>query len=69
GLAFSNLEDTLNGPSGEAGIQFRYNLPSNIDLHIEPNISFYPNRTITSYASPVRMVGVARVMCGLGYRF
>lgn len=69
GLAFSNLEDTLNGPSGEAGIQFRYNLPDNIDIHIEPNLSFYPNRTITSYASPVRMVGVARLMCGLGYRF
>lgn len=69
GLSFSNLHNAKVGPILEGGFQFRYNLPSNIDIHIEPNASFLPNRIIPGYQSGSRVVVMSRIMTGLSYRF
>ena len=54
---------------GNAGLQFRYNLPSNIDLHIEPCISAYMNRVIPAYGTSNRFITVGRILAGASYRF
>ena len=53
----------------ETGGQFRYNLPAGIDVHIEPIVSFYPDRVVPGYLSGAGFVATGRVMGGLSYRF
>lgn len=69
GLGFSNARDASTGAMGNAGLQFRYNLPSNIDLHIEPCISAYMNRVIPAYGTSNRFITVGRILAGASYRF
>ena len=69
GVAFSDREYSKAGLMLEAGMQFRYNLPHNIDIHLEPNASFIMNRVVPNYASSSRFVAMARVMAGASYRF
>lgn len=69
GVGFSDAQDSKAGLMLETGMQFRYNLPSNIDLHIEPNASFIMNRVTPNYASSSRFTAMGRVMFGASYRF
>ncbi|MDE6118591.1 MAG: hypothetical protein K2F82_01865, partial [Muribaculaceae bacterium] len=71
GAAFcgnSDAESSL-GPAVVAGVQFRYNLPGNIDVHIEPNVTAWANRVIMDFASPHRFTADMRVSFGASYRF
>ncbi|MCM1310242.1 MAG: hypothetical protein NC301_04340 [Bacteroides sp.] len=52
-----------------AGVQFRYNLPWNIDVHIEPGFSAWPNRLIPGAASSARFEAEGRLAVGASYRF
>ena len=69
GVGFSNLHIAKAGFMLEGGGQFRYNLPSNIDIHIEPIVSFYPKHMMPNYDSGAQFVGVGRITGGLSYRF
>ena len=69
GIAFSDDANSHGGLMLETGMQFRYNLPYNIDVHIEPNASFVMNRVAPSYASDSRFIMFTRVMAGASYRF
>ena len=70
GIAFSDAKKSSAGLMLETGMQFRYNLPYNIDLHIEPNASFIMNRVgVGAYASKSRFIMFTRVMAGASYRF
>ena len=69
GVGFSNLHRAKAGFMLEGGGQFRYNLPSNIDIHIEPIVSFYPKHMMPNYDSGAQFVGVGRITGGLSYRF
>ncbi len=46
GVGFSDCGRTSPGLMTYGGVQFRYNLPKNIDVHIEPGLSFWANRII-----------------------
>lgn len=70
GIAFSDAKYSRAGLMLETGMQFRYNLPYNIDVHIEPNASFIMNRVAGGvYASNSRFIMFTRVMAGASYRF
>ncbi len=69
GVGFSNLPESFPGLMLESGVQFRYNLDHGIDVHIEPDVSFYPNRVVIGYTSDARFVMIPRIMTGLSYRF
>ncbi|MDE6125885.1 MAG: hypothetical protein K2G30_02920, partial [Muribaculaceae bacterium] len=69
GFAFSDAANSSVGLMGEAGLQFRYNLPGNIDLHIEPVAGVWMHRVMPGLVAHKRMVGLGRVMCGASYRF
>ena len=69
GVGFSRDKGSKAGFMAEAGAQFRYNLPCDIDLHIEPIASFWANRTVPGFHSSSRFVGIGRLMAGLSYRF
>lgn len=69
GVSFSNLKKSKAGIMFETGGQFRYNLPAGIDVHIEPIVSFYPDRVVPGYLSGAGFVATGRVMGGLSYRF
>lgn len=69
GLAFCDESDSDFGPMAYGGLQFRYNLNNNIDLHIEPGAEFWANRVIPKPTSPHRFVMTARIALGASYRF
>lgn len=69
GVGFSNLRYSQASPVLNAGVQFRYNLPCGIDVHLEPNTSFYLNRMAHGYTSGARFLAQARLMAGASYRF
>lgn len=69
GLAFCKDSASDCGVMTYGGIQFRYNLNSNIDLHIEPGAEFWANRVIPRPTSPHRFVMTTRAVAGLSYRF
>lgn len=69
GLGFSDARYATTGAMGNAALQFRYNLPSNIDLHIEPGLSAYMNRVIPSYGTSNRFIAIGRILAGASYRF
>lgn len=69
GIGFSDAKGSSAGLVLETGMQFRYNLPSNVDLHLEPNVSFIMNRVTPNYASPSRFTAMGRLMLGASYRF
>ena len=69
GIGFSDAKNAKSGLMLETGGQFRYNLPANIDIHIEPNVSFWANRVAPGYQTRAHFVCLGRVMAGLSYRF
>ena len=69
GVAISDAENSKTGAMGNAGIQFRYNLPANIDIHIEPAVAVFMNRTVPNYATHNRVMGIGRILAGASYRF
>ncbi|MCM1406814.1 MAG: hypothetical protein NC210_10355 [[Clostridium] fimetarium] len=69
GIAFSDAEYSKAGLTAGGGVQFRYNLPANIDVHIEPNVSFIMNRVTPNYESTSRFTAIGRLMFGASYRF
>lgn len=69
GAGKSDISQSRLRPMANAGMQFRYNLPGGIDLHIEPNVSFAPQRIAYSYVRNNRFIALGRIMAGLSYRF
>lgn len=69
GVAFCKESASDCGPMTYGGIQFRYNLNNNIDLHIEPGAEFWANRVIPSPTSSLRFVMTGRIALGASYRF
>jgi hypothetical protein len=69
GMAFSDVKSSLKGAMLEGGLQFRYNLPYDIDIHLEPNASFYMNRIAQNYATDARFFTVGRITAGVSLRF
>lgn len=56
----------------QGGVQFRYRLNQDIDLHIEPSIGVWARRVFTPEAYRLtkhRAVAMARVMFGASYKF
>ncbi len=51
------------------GVQFRYNLPFNIDIHIEPGLEAWPNRLIPNPTSVTRFEFAGKLSVGASYRF
>ncbi len=69
GMAYCGNAHSSVGPMVTGGLQFRYNLPCNIDLHIEPAVTALPNRVLPSPGSPHRFTMLGRLMVGASYRF
>lgn len=69
GAGKSDISGSSISPMANAAMQFRYNLPGSIDLHIEPNVSFAPQRIAHSYVRNNRFFALGRIMAGLSYRF
>lgn len=70
GLGFCPDSDSSKASAmAYAGVQFRYNLPWNIDLHIEPGFSAWPNRLLPNPASMARFEAAGRLTLGASYRF
>lgn len=70
GIAFSNGTATKPGFVGNTAIQLRYNLPGDIDIHLEPTAGFYMNRALPgSLRNGTRIVMDGRLMLGASYRF
>lgn len=69
GVGFSDGRGSSPGAMGNVGVQFRYNLPANFDVHIEPCVSLYMNRIMPDYASGTHFVTMGRVFFGASYRF
>ncbi|MDE7388102.1 MAG: hypothetical protein K2M97_02475, partial [Muribaculaceae bacterium] len=73
GVGFCPGSESSVGPMAYAGVQFRYNLPANLDIHIEPGFNFWyktvlpnPNDN-TANLQRFTMTGALNV--GLSYRF
>lgn len=69
GCGFSDAETSSAGFMAEAGVQFRYNLPRNIDLHVEPLAGVWMHRVMPGLLAHKRLVALGRVMLGASYRF
>lgn len=69
GLAWNNNKGSGIGGSAEAGLQFRWNLPSNIDLLVEPTMILWEQRMCNAIKHSHRFVANGRVMAGIAYRF
>lgn len=69
GIAFSGTANTNPGPMAYGGVQFRYNLPFDMDIHIEPGAQLWTNREIPGAYSPHRFELSARIAVGASYRF
>lgn len=69
GLGISPKAHTKVSGMAYGGVQFRYNLPSNIDLHIEPGLEFWPNRLIPNPTSASRFEFAGKLSVGASYRF
>lgn len=69
GLAFCPNAASSCGFMTYGGVQFRFNLPGNVDLHIEPGANFWSNRTIPNPTSRHHFVMTGRLAVGASYRF
>ena len=69
GIAFSGTANTSPGPMAYGGVQFRYNLPFNVDIHMEPGAQLWTNREIPEASSPHRFEISARMAVGASFRF
>lgn len=69
GVSFSDVETSRSGLMLETGMQFRYNLPGNVDLHLEPDLSFVMNHVLPNYRHSAHFVVLGRVLAGVSYRF
>jgi len=69
GVAFCPDARSNSGVMTYGGVQFRYNLPGNVDLHIEPGAEFWANRVIPNPTSKNRFVMTGRFAVGASYRF
>lgn len=69
GLAFCHDSKSAFGAMTYGGVQFRYNLPHNIDIHIEPGAEFWGNRVLPDPVGSHRFVMNGRVTAGLSFRF
>ncbi len=69
GVSFSDAAHSRAGLMLETGMQFRYNLPFNVDVHLEPDVSFVMNRVMPNYRHSSRFSVITRVMAGASYRF
>ena len=72
GFGWSNVSTRPIGVMAQGGVQFRYSLNQDIDLHIEPSIGVWARRVFSpevySY-NKHRAVGMARLMFGASYKF
>lgn len=69
GVGFSDAKTSSAGLMAEAGLQFRYNLPNNFDVHIEPVAGVWMHRVMPDLVAHKRLVALGRVMFGASYRF
>lgn len=69
GIGFSKEANKASGIMTYGGVQFRYNLPYNIDVHIEPGANFWANRVIPNPTSKHRFEMSGRLAAGLSFRF
>lgn len=69
GVGFSNDSDTKAGAMTYGGVQLRWNLPANIDLHVEPGFNFWSNRLIPKSLLTTRFGVMGRVAVGASIRF
>ncbi len=72
GFGWSNLSSRPIGVMAQGGLQFRYGLNQDIDLHIEPSIGLWARRLFIHpafNANRNRAVGMARLMFGASYKF
>ena len=72
GFGWSNVSSSPIGVMAQGGVQFRYRLNQDIDLHIEPSIGVWARRVFTPEAYRLtkhRAVGMARLMFGASYKF
>ncbi|MDE6628523.1 MAG: hypothetical protein K2K36_04050 [Muribaculaceae bacterium] len=69
GVAFCGTSGTKAGPMAYGGVQFRYNLPANIDIHIEPGAQIFPRRVIPQGCGNHRIEMTGRLAVGASYRF
>lgn len=69
GLGFSPDAERNASIMANAGVQFRYNLPWNIDIHLEPGISVWPKHLIPRAFSGTGFEACGRVAIGASYRF
>ncbi len=69
GLAYCGNKYNMVGPAAYGGVQFRFNLPANIDFHIEPCITAIANRVLPFEQSPNRFFLTGAFKVGASYRF
>ncbi len=72
GAGLSYCHKSINSKKGVmayGGVQFRYNLPGNIDIHLEPGVQIWQNRVIPT-ATPQEKFEIApKMVAGASYRF
>lgn len=69
GFAWNDNKGSGIGGSAEAGLQFRWNLPSSVDLFLEPTMILWEQRMCNSLRHNHGFVGNGRVMAGVAFRF
>lgn len=70
GAAMGFGDDTKVGFMGYGGAQLRYNLPANIDVHVEPGAEFWSNSVMPEeFQSPSDFILSPRLTFGVSYRF
>ncbi len=69
GIGWNNYKGSGIAGSVQAGLQFRYNLPSNIDVFIQPDIILWEPRMCSILENTHKFVGNGRLMGGIAYRF
>ncbi|MBD5365993.1 MAG: hypothetical protein HDR82_03100 [Bacteroides sp.] len=69
GVSFSDADYTKPSPILTGGVQFRYNLPGNFDIHLEPGLTLWPNRVLPRSYRGHKFVTSPRLSIGTSYRF
>lgn len=69
GAAFGSAEDTKTAPVIDGGVQFRYSLPANFDIHLEPGFMAWGNKVLPADFRGHKFVMAPRLSIGTSYRF
>ena len=69
GVSFSDADYSKPSPMLIGGVQFRYNLPGNFDIHLEPGLIMWPNRVLPKFYQGSQFVLAPRLSIGTSYRF